>query len=103
MKDKTTVVRSKLIQLLASKSPHLSSDDVESCVSIILRDIAQSLVDGRRTEIRGFGVFSLRSRNPRIGRNPLTGEAVHIGNRSYVHFKPGSELRLRIEPTLRKN
>jgi Bacterial nucleoid DNA-binding protein len=71
--------------------------DVEIAVKLILDRVSQSLAQGERVEIRGFGSFALRSRPPRVGRNPRTGEMVQVPAKRVPHFKAGKELRLRVD------
>jgi integration host factor subunit beta len=94
------MTKSELIEQLADKMNHLSSRDVEVAVKEILEMMAQTLAKGERIEIRGFGSFSLHFRAPRVGRNPKTGEAVELAAKHVPHFKPGKELRERVNMTL---
>ncbi|PKM42520.1 MAG: integration host factor subunit beta [Gammaproteobacteria bacterium HGW-Gammaproteobacteria-1] len=91
------MTKSELIEILARKQPQLNSKDVELAVKTILEHMAQVLASGERIEIRGFGSFSLHYRPPRIGRNPKTGESVQLGAKFVPHFKPGKELRERVD------
>jgi integration host factor subunit beta len=97
MSTKATVTRSELIDMLVDKQPHLAHRDVEFAVKAMLEKMGQSFVDGDRIEIRGFGSFSLHYRPARIGRNPKTGESVTVEDRFSPHFKPGKELKLRVD------
>lgn len=90
------MLRSELIAKLAEEYNHLKQDDLEKIVSIILEEIAQALAEGNRVELRGFGAFSVRERKPRIGRNPRTGEKVHVEAKSVPFFRPGKDLRARV-------
>lgn len=90
------VTKSELIEALAAKQTHLVYKDVELSVKTLLDEMAETLSQGDRIEIRGFGSFSLRFRKPRLGRNPKTGESVELGSRHVAHFKPGKELRERV-------
>ena len=90
------MTKSELIDMLAMKHTHLVQKDVELSVKIILEHMAQSLASGERIEIRGFGSFSLHYRAPRTGRNPKTGEAVALSPKYAPHFKPGKEMRERV-------
>ncbi len=92
----TTVTKSELIELLAKKNDHLAADDVESAVKSMIEHMSQALSTGERIEIRGFGSFSLHYRPPRIGRNPKTGDSVELTSKYVPHFKPGKELRDRV-------
>ncbi len=90
------MTKSELIEILADKLSHLSAKDVEIAVKEILEMMAQTLSKGERIEIRGFGSFSLHYRAPRVGRNPKTGESVELEGKYVPHFKPGKELRERV-------
>ncbi|MCJ8322149.1 MAG: integration host factor subunit beta [Colwellia sp.] len=90
------MTKSELIEKLAEKLNHLSAKDVENSIKEILEMMAQSLSKGERIEIRGFGSFSLHFRAPRVGRNPKTGDAVELAGKYVPHFKPGKELRERV-------
>jgi integration host factor subunit beta len=90
------VTKSELIEILADKLSHLSAKDVELAIKEILEMMAQTLSKGERIEIRGFGSFSLHYRAPRVGRNPKTGESVELAGKYVPHFKPGKELRERV-------
>ncbi|MBV61759.1 MULTISPECIES: integration host factor subunit beta [Abyssibacter] len=90
------MTKSELIDQLADQQPHLSHKDVELAVKLLLDKITDSLAGEDRIEIRGFGSFSLHHRPQRIGRNPKTGDAVVIPSKAVPHFKPGKELRERV-------
>ncbi len=90
------MTKSELIEILAAKQIHLKADDVDMAVKTLLEQMSASLADGERIEIRGFGSFSLHFRPPRIGRNPKTGESVALPGKHVPHFKPGKELRERV-------
>ena len=90
------MTKSELIELIASRQTQLSSKDVELAVKTILEHMSQTLSAGERIEIRGFGSFSLHYREPRKGRNPKTGDAVQLTGKYVPHFKPGKELRERV-------
>jgi integration host factor subunit beta len=90
------MTKSELIEKLADKLSHLSSKEVEKSIKEILELMAHSLSKGDRIEIRGFGSFSLHYRAPRVGRNPKTGESVELTGKYVPHFKPGKELRERV-------
>ena len=90
------MTKSELIELLAAKNSHLNHKDVELAVKSLLEQMSQSLSTGQRIEIRGFGSFSLHYRPPRMGRNPKTGDAVALAAKYVPHFKPGKELRERV-------
>ncbi|MBU2871477.1 integration host factor subunit beta [Colwellia sp. E2M01] len=90
------MTKSELIERLADKLDHLSAKDVEKSIKEILELMVGSLAKGDRIEIRGFGSFSLHYRAPRVGRNPKTGESVELSGKYVPHFKPGKELRERV-------
>ena len=90
------MVKSELLQAINEKQPKLSLDQVESAVNCLLNQIEKALIVGEHIEVRGFGSFDLRHHAPRKGRNPKTGESVNLPARVSVHFKPGSELRERV-------
>lgn len=91
------MTKSELIEELAKKQPHLALKDVELAVKCIIEKMNQALSSGQRIEIRGFGSFSLHKRPPRMGRNPKTGESVALVEKHVPHFKPGKELRDRVD------
>lgn len=90
------MTKSDLIERLCAKYQHLSPKEVEAAIRDILEQMADTLQSGDRIEIRGFGSFSLHYRAPRVGRNPKTGEKVELLGKSVPHFKPGKELRERV-------
>jgi len=90
------MTKSELIQRLAERNPHLYQRDVERIVSTIFEEIASALERGDRVELRGFGALSVKFREPRVGRNPRTGEAVHVARKAVPYFKTGKELRERL-------
>jgi len=90
------MIRSELISILAEKHPQLTASDVELAVKNIIDSLANSLAKGGRVEIRGFGSFSVRIRPARLGRNPKTGEEVQVPERATLYFRPGTELRERV-------
>ncbi|GMQ89442.1 MAG: integration host factor subunit beta [Gammaproteobacteria bacterium] len=90
------MTKSELIEVLAAKHSHLNHKDVELAVKSLIEQMSQSLSTGNRIEIRGFGSFSLHYRPPRMGRNPKTGDAVALAAKYVPHFKPGKELRERV-------
>ncbi len=94
------MTKSELIERLADKLNHLAAKDVEHAIKEILEMMAHTLSKGERIEIRGFGSFSLHYRAPRIGRNPKTGESVELDGKYVPHFKPGKELRERVNLSL---
>ncbi|MDJ0861990.1 MAG: integration host factor subunit beta [Gammaproteobacteria bacterium] len=94
---KGTVTKSELIERIAQKQMQLAYKDVELAVKSILEHMAQTLASGERIEIRGFGSFSLHYRPARVGRNPKSGEPVSLPAKHVPHFKPGKELRDRVD------
>ncbi|MCW8932253.1 MAG: integration host factor subunit beta [Gammaproteobacteria bacterium] len=96
------MTKSELIEALSQKQSQLAYKDVELAVKSMLDLMAQTLASGERIEIRGFGSFSLHYRPPRTGRNPKTGDAVTLASKYVPHFKPGKELRERVNKTRSK-
>ncbi|WP_407363161.1 integration host factor subunit beta [Pseudomonas luteola] len=90
------MTKSELIERIVSEQGQLSARDVELAIKTMLEQMAQALSTGDRIEIRGFGSFSLHYRSPRTGRNPKTGESVTLDGKYVPHFKPGKELRDRV-------
>ncbi|MDO8332659.1 MAG: integration host factor subunit beta [Pseudomonas sp.] len=94
------MTKSELIDRIAGKQSQLSSKDVELSVKAMIEYMSQVLSEGGRIEIRGFGSFSLHYRIPRVGRNPKTGTPVALTGKYVPHFKPGKELRDRVNLSL---
>ena len=90
------MTKSELISGLAADNPHLRGADVEIIVSSIFDEITAALARGERVELRGFGAFTIKRRDARTGRNPRTGEAVTVDEKSVPFFKAGKELRERV-------
>jgi integration host factor subunit beta len=90
------MIKSELVQKIADRNPHLYHRDVERIVNRILDEIIAAMHTGARVELRGFGAFSVKSRDGRLGRNPRTGEAVAVTPKKVPFFKTGKELRLRM-------
>ncbi len=90
------MIRSELVQMLATDNPDLSAREIERIVDIFFEEITARLAADGRVELRGFGAFSTRSRDARTGRNPRTGEAVDVDAKRVPYFKPGKEMRLRL-------
>lgn len=90
------MIKSELIQRISQTNPHLYQRDVERIVNTIFNEITRALSQGNRVELRGFGAFSVRSRPARTGRNPRTGETVHVEAKYVPFFKTGKELRERL-------
>lgn len=95
-RTEASLTKSGLIESLARKQSHLPPKDVELAVKGLLEKMSRELASGERIEIRGFGSFSLHFREPRIGRNPKSGDAVALRGKYVPHFKPGKELRERV-------
>ena len=87
------MTKSELIAFLAEANPHLYQRDVERIVATIFEEITAALANGDRVELRGFGAFSVKRRGARIGRNPRTGESVHVAEKFIPYFKTGKQLR----------
>ena len=94
------MTKSELIEKIAISQDQLPPKDVELAVRMILERMTHALVTNQRTVIRGFGSFSLHYRAPRVGRNPKTGDAVDLNGKYVPYFKPGKELRLRVNDSL---
>mgnify|MGYP005849344103 CR=1 FL=1 len=94
------MTKSELIEILAEQHADIPMKDVENAVKEILEQMAGSLSSSDRIEIRGFGSFSLHYRAPRTGRNPKTGETVELDGKHVPHFKPGKELRDRVNESI---
>ncbi|WP_295528621.1 integration host factor subunit beta [Novosphingobium sp. Chol11] len=90
------MIRSELLQALAKNCPGMRSEEIERVVDVFFDEIARRLADGGRVELRGFGAFSTRERNARKGRNPRTGETVEVAEKRVPYFKPGKEMRQRL-------
>ena len=93
------MVKSEFVRALNEKLPDIQLDDVESAVNCLLKHMADALVQGERIEIRGFGSFNLHHRPPRSARNPKTGEMFQLPAKVAIHFKPGKEMRDRVNAT----
>ncbi len=93
------MTKSELIALLASRFPQFALRDVDLAVNVLLDSMTESLVNGQRIEIRGFGSFTVTTRAARLGRNPRSGETVHVPAKRVPHFKAGKELRERVDAT----
>jgi integration host factor subunit beta len=91
------MTKSELIILLSDKFSQLVHKDAELAVKIIIDSLSKSLCNGGRVEIRGFGSFSLNHRPARLGRNPKTGEKVSVPEKFVPHFKPGKELKIKVD------
>ena len=90
------MIRSELVQLLARDHPDLAPREIEKIVDNFFEEIVSRLMANGRVELRGFGAFSTRERDARQGRNPRTGESVAVGAKRVPYFKPGKEMRARL-------
>lgn len=90
------MIRSELIDIVAADNPHLYQRDVEKIVNTIFDRIIDAMADGDRVELRGFGAFSVKKRDARLGRNPRTGDAVQVEEKHVPFFKTGKLLRDRL-------
>ena len=90
------MIRSELIQIIADENPHLYQRDVERIVNTVFSEITEALAKGDRVELRGFGAFSVKLRDARMGRNPRTDEAVKVESKAVPFFKTGKLLRDRL-------
>jgi integration host factor subunit beta len=90
------MIKSELVQRIAVQNPHLYQRDVENIVNTVLNEIIAALARGDRVELRGFGAFSVKHRQARIGRNPRTGADVSVNRKSMPFFKTGKEIRERL-------
>ena len=94
------MTKSELIDLLSADQNQLGYRDVELAVKVILESLTNALSDGERIEVRGFGSFTLHHRRARVGRNPKTGNSVTVPDKHVPHFKPGKELRERVNESM---
>lgn len=94
------MTKSELIERITAKQEQLPARDVELAVKTILDHMSDVLAQGERIEIRGFGSFSLHYRAPRVGRNPKTGDTVKLSGKYVPHFKPGKDLRDRVNESM---
>lgn len=90
------MIKSELIQQIAQENPHLFQRDVERIINTVFEEIGSALSKGDRVELRGFGAFSVKERNARVGRNPRTGASVDVDAKRVPFFKTGKELRERL-------
>lgn len=97
------LTKSELIERISARQKQLSPKDVELAVKSLIEEMADNLATGGRIEIRGFGSFSLHFRAPRVGRNPKTGASVELQGKYVPHFKPGKELRDRVNQAMLQN
>lgn len=97
------MTKSELIERITAMQPQLSAKDVELAVKTIIEQMSHALATGERIEIRGFGSFSLHYRAPRKGRNPKTGDTVELDGKYVPHFKPGKEMRERVNASIQQS
>lgn len=97
-----TYTKSEIIDLLFEKQPYLAHRDAELVVKHIMDDMVEALIAGERIEIRGFGSFCLHHRSSRTGHNPKTGETVQVSDKFVPHFKPGKDLREKVNSSANK-
>ncbi len=90
------MIKSELVQRISERNPHLYQSDIEKIVTAILEEITKALANGDRVELRGFGAFSVKRRNARLGRNPRTGAKVPVDEKLVPFFKTGKEMRERL-------
>ena len=90
------MIKSELVQKISAQNPHLYQRDVENIVNAILGEIIAAMSRGDRVELRGFGAFSVKRREARVGRNPRTGASVHVAEKHIPFFKTGKQLRERL-------
>lgn len=99
--ENEVMTRAELIDILANKKSEIPIKDIELAVKLIFDQMSEALENGHRIEIRGFGSFALRYRSPRVARNPKTGEYVNTEGKYVAHFKPGKELRERVNEAIK--
>ena len=90
------MIKSELVQRIAERNPHLYQRDIEKIVNAILDEVTNALASGNRVELRGFGAFSVKRREARLGRNPRTGAHVDVDQKVVPFFKTGKEMRERL-------
>ena len=95
------MIKSELVQRIASQNPHLYQRDVENIINAILGEVTEAMSKGDRVELRGFGAFSVKRRDARIGRNPRTGDSVQVAEKHIPFFKTGKQLRDRLNQPAR--
>ncbi|MFA5495190.1 MAG: integration host factor subunit beta [Porticoccaceae bacterium] len=96
------MTKSELIEKIAAQQEQLPPKDVELAVKMILEKMTQALVHNQRIEVRGFGSFCLHFRAPRVGRNPKTGDTVELSGKYVPYFKPGKDLRERVNESMHR-
>ena len=90
------MIKSELVQKIVEENPHLFQRDVERIVATVFDEIIEAMANGNRVELRGFGAFSVKQREARLGRNPRTGETVEVEEKHVPFFKTGKLLRDRL-------
>lgn len=95
--NEESMTKSELIESLVAKNPNIQAKVVEECVKEVLEHLSITMEKGERIEVRGFGSFSLHHREARVGRNPKTGDKVQLSAKYVPHFKPGKELKERVD------
>jgi integration host factor subunit beta len=90
------MLKSQLVDRIAEQNPHLHRCDLDNVVDAILGQIVAALAVGGRVELRGFGVFSVKGRRARAGRNPRTGVPVEVNQKSFPHFRTSKEMHKRL-------
>jgi integration host factor subunit beta len=90
------MIKSELVHRIASANTHLYERDIEKIIGTILSEIANAMAQGDRVELRGFGVFSVKVRSPRTGRNPRTGAIVPVGQKAFPFFRTSKEMYMRL-------
>jgi integration host factor subunit beta len=98
-KRQRTMIKSELVQRIATQNPHLYQRDIENIINAILDEVVGALGRGDRVELRGFGAFSVKNRPARTGRNPRTGAHVSVDEKHVPFFKTGKEMRERLNRT----
>jgi len=90
------MIKSELVEKVAAENPHLLQRDVERIVATVFEEITEAIATGNRVELRGFGAFSSKKREERLGRNPRTGDSVKVEEKHVPFFKTGKNLRKRL-------
>ena len=96
------MLKSELVRALNEKLPELQIRDVKLALNCMLRQMADALTQGQRIEIRGFGSFDRHRRPPRLARNPKSGEGINLPAKVVVHFKPGKDMKVRVNAASEK-
>ena len=96
----TNMTKSELIEVIAKKQPHFTRKQVDAMIDSIVEGLCQAAINNERVEIRGFGVFTVHHQPVRVGRNPKTGQLLDLPANALLHFKPGKELRERVNASM---